>query len=81
MAILINKDTKVIVQGITGKAARFHTEQMRKFGTNIVAGVSPGKAGPCLVQGHSCNSIRSAMLSLQPGPMLPSIFSTGSVGC
>ena len=50
MAILINKDTKVIVQGITGKAARFHTEQMRKFGTNIVAGVSPGKAGQ-LVQG------------------------------
>ena len=45
MAILINKDTKVIVQGITGKASRFHTEQMRKFGTNIVAGVSPGKAG------------------------------------
>ena len=63
MAILINKDTKVIVQGITGKAARFHTEQMRKFGTNIVAGVSPGKAGQ-LVQGIPVfNSVRDAVIA------------------
>lgn len=63
MAILINKDTKVIVQGITGKAARFHTEQMRKFGTNIVAGVSPGKAGQ-LVQGIPVfNTVRDAVIA------------------
>ena len=63
MAILINKDTKVIVQGITGKASRFHTEQMRKFGTNIVAGVSPGKAGQ-LVQGIPVfNTVRDAVIA------------------
>ena len=45
MSVLIHKDTKVIVQGITGKAARFHTEQMQKYGTNIVGGTAPGRAG------------------------------------
>lgn len=45
MSIWVNKDTRLIVQGITGKAARSHTEQMLNYGTNIVAGVSPGKGG------------------------------------
>lgn len=43
--ILVDKNTKVIVQGITGKAATFHTKQMLAYGTNIVGGVTPGKAG------------------------------------
>ena len=45
MSILVDKNTKVIVQGITGGQGRFHTEQMLDYGTNIVAGVTPGKAG------------------------------------
>ena len=45
MSIMVNKDTKVLVQGITGKTAAFHTRQMLDYGTNIVAGVTPGKAG------------------------------------
>ena len=45
MSILINKETKLIVQGITGGQGRFHTEQMLNYGTNVVAGVTPGKAG------------------------------------
>ena len=45
MSVMIDKDTKVIVQGITGKAAMFHTQQMLDYGTKIVAGVTPGKAG------------------------------------
>ena len=43
--ILLDKNTKVIVQGITGKAATFHTKQMLAYGTQIVGGVTPGKAG------------------------------------
>ncbi|MBR6888783.1 MAG: succinate--CoA ligase subunit alpha [Selenomonadaceae bacterium] len=43
--ILADKNTKVIVQGITGKAATFHTKQMLAYGTQIVGGVTPGKAG------------------------------------
>ena len=40
MAVFINKDTKVIVQGITGETALFHTKQMLEYGTKIVAGVT-----------------------------------------
>ena len=43
MSILINKDTKVIVQGITGRDGAFHTSKMKDYGTNIVGGISPGK--------------------------------------
>jgi succinyl-CoA synthetase alpha subunit len=45
MSILVNKDSKVIVQGITGSEGQFHTGQMLEYGTQIVAGVTPGKGG------------------------------------
>ena len=45
MSIIVNKNTKVIVQGITGSEGTFHSEQMIEYGTNIVAGVTPGKGG------------------------------------
>ncbi len=45
MSILINKDTKVIVQGITGRDGAFHTSKMKAYGTNVVGGISPGKGG------------------------------------
>ncbi len=45
MAILVNKQSKVMVQGITGGAGKFHTQRMIKYGTNIVGGTSPGKGG------------------------------------
>ncbi|MFN3421101.1 MAG: CoA-binding protein, partial [Armatimonadota bacterium] len=45
MAILVNKDTKVLVQGITGREGEFHTKLMLDYGTKIVAGVTPGKGG------------------------------------
>ena len=45
MAVFVDKNTKVIVQGITGATALFHTKQMLEYGTQIVAGVTPGKGG------------------------------------
>ena len=45
MSILINRSTRVVVQGITGKAGTFFTKDMIQYGTKIVAGVTPGKGG------------------------------------
>lgn len=45
MSILLDKKTRVVVQGITGGEGSFHTEQMIEYGTNVVAGVTPGKGG------------------------------------
>jgi succinyl-CoA synthetase alpha subunit len=45
MSILVDKNTRVVVQGITGREGSFHTSQMIEYGTNIVAGVTPGKGG------------------------------------
>lgn len=45
MSILINKDSKILVQGITGKSGLFHTQQCRAYGSQIIAGVTPGKGG------------------------------------
>jgi len=45
LSIIVNKDTRVVVQGITGNEGRFHTASMLKYGTRIVAGVTPGKGG------------------------------------
>ena len=45
MSILVDRETRVVVQGITGREGTFHSREMREYGTNIVAGVTPGKGG------------------------------------
>ncbi len=51
MSILINRDTRLVVQGITGNEGMFHTRQMVNYGTNVVAGVTPGKGGEWVLDG------------------------------
>ncbi|PKN99873.1 MAG: succinate--CoA ligase subunit alpha [Chloroflexi bacterium HGW-Chloroflexi-4] len=51
MSILVNKETRLLIQGITGNEGLFHTEQMLNYKTNIVAGVTPGKGGDWVLNG------------------------------
>lgn len=63
MSILVNKDTRLLVQGITGNEGLFHTEQMLSYKTNIVAGVTPGKGGDWVLNGKIpvFDSVQSAV--------------------
>tara|TARA_B100000674_G_scaffold292719_1_gene242733 strand:+ start:74 stop:955 length:882 start_codon:yes stop_codon:yes gene_type:complete len=61
MSILVNNNTKVVVQGITGSEGTFHSEQMIEYGTNIVAGVTPGKGGNMVLDNIPVyNSVKEA---------------------
>jgi succinyl-CoA synthetase alpha subunit len=60
MAILVDKNTRVIVQGITGGQGSYHTEAMLKYGTKVVAGTSPGKSGEVVHGIPAYDSLREA---------------------
>jgi len=61
MSILVNKDTKVIVQGFTGKEGTFHAEQCLAYGTKIVGGVTPGKGGEMHLEKPVFNTVKDAI--------------------
>lgn len=61
MSILINKDTKLIVQGITGRDGGFHATKMKAYGTNVVGGTSPGKGGDEVSGIPVFNTVREAV--------------------
>jgi succinyl-CoA synthetase alpha subunit len=61
MSVLVNKDTKVIVQGITGSEGTFHTEQMMGYGTRVVGGVTPGKEGMTHLDVPVFNTVEKAV--------------------
>ena len=63
MSIIVNKDSKVLVQGFTGSEGTFHSEQMIEYGTNVVCGVTPGKGGSKHLNKPVYNSVKDAVVN------------------
>ncbi|MEL7159246.1 MAG: succinate--CoA ligase subunit alpha [Bacteroidota bacterium] len=61
MAVLVTKDSNIIVQGITGKEGNFHAGQMKEYGTNLVGGVTPGKGGQTTLDVPVFNTVAEAV--------------------
>ncbi len=82
MSILVNKNSRVIVQGFTGKEGTFHAKQCIDYGTNIVGGVTPGKGGHIHLEKPVFNSVQEALESAQADVSIifvPPAFSADAV--
>ncbi|MDO4548641.1 MAG: succinate--CoA ligase subunit alpha [Clostridia bacterium] len=82
MSVLIDRSTRLLVQGITGREGSFHTEQMIAYGTNVVAGVTPGKGGQRVCNVPVFNTVREAVEKTGANAsvvFVPARFTKGSV--
>ena len=82
MSILIDKDTRVLVQGFTGSHGTLHSSQSIEYGTNVVGGVTPGKGGTAHLDLPVFNSVNEAVEQVQPNASLifvPAPFCKGAI--
>ncbi|MEM9063815.1 MAG: succinate--CoA ligase subunit alpha, partial [Pseudomonadota bacterium] len=61
MAILIDSEIRVLVQGMSGRLGKFHAEDMIRYGTNVVSGVTPGKGGTTVLERPQFDTVRAAV--------------------
>ena len=82
MAIWLDKASKVIVQGITGREGLFHTQRMLAYGTQIVGGTSPGKGGTSIESGQPVfNTVRDAVGATGATVSIIFVPPAAAVGC
>ena len=82
MSILVNKNSRIIVQGFTGSEGTFHSEQMIKYGTNIVGGVTPGKGGLDHLDKPVFNTVTQAVLKTKANTSIifvPALFAADAI--
>jgi succinyl-CoA synthetase alpha subunit len=82
MSILVNKNSRIIVQGFTGSEGTFHSEQMIKYGTNIVGGVTPGKGGVYHLDKPVFNTVFQAVLKTEANTSIifvPALFAADAI--
>ena len=82
MTVLLNEETRVIVQGYTGKIGTFHAEEMMEYGTNLVGGVTPGKGGKEHLGKPVFNTVKEAVSEVGAQASIifvPSAFAADSI--
>ncbi|MDP8210553.1 MAG: succinate--CoA ligase subunit alpha [Candidatus Stygibacter australis] len=82
MSILVNKESRVVVQGFTGKEGTFHAQKCIEYGTNIVAGVTPGKGGQCHLGKPVYNTVEDAVQSTKANVSLifvPPVYAADAI--
>ena len=82
MSVLVNKKSKIVVQGFTGSEGTFHSEQMIDYGTNIVGGVTPGKGGQNHLGKPVFNTVEEAVINLDANTSIifvPPVFAADAI--